>query len=128
VTGFGTRNVNYADYDDDGRLTQMNVGGVSGYDFTYSYDAMGRFEKIWITSGGQQFQYQYDAASNEIERDNIVNGVNQTYPRDALNRMRYVEVKKGATRLAYESYTYDGMNRITGVTMGQVPRIPLPTI
>jgi RHS repeat-associated protein len=32
--------------------------------------------------------------------------------------MRYVEVKKGATRLAYESYTYDGMNRITAVTYG----------
>ena len=114
VTGLGTYNVNYPSYDDDGRLTRMS--SVSGYDFTYSYDLMGRFEKIFITNGAQLFQYQYDASSNETERDNVTaNGVSQVYPRDALNRMQYMDVKKGTTILAHEGYTYDLMNRITAV-------------
>ena len=87
MAGLGSMYVNYPSYDDDGRLTRMYVSGVSGYDFTYSYDAIGRFEKIFLTNGGQLFQYHYDAASNETERDNIYNGVNQVSPRDALNRM-----------------------------------------
>ena len=47
--------VNYPSYDDDGRVTRMYVSGVTGYDFTYSYDAMGRFEKIFLTGGAQLF-------------------------------------------------------------------------
>jgi len=115
VTDLGTLNVNYPTCDDDGRLTRMYVSGVSGYDFTYSYDAMGRFEKIFITNSSQLFQYHYDAASNETERDNVSNGVNQFYPPDALNRMQYMDVKKGATTMAHEGYSYDAMNRITAV-------------
>ena len=115
VSGLGTLNVNYPTYDDDGRLIRSYVSGVSGYDFTYSYDAIGRFEKIFITNSSQLFQYHYDAASNETERDNVYNGVNQFYPPDALNRMQYMDVKKGATTLAHEGYTYDAMNRITAV-------------
>ena len=116
VTGLGFMYVNYPSYDDDGRLTRMYVSGVSGYDFTYSYDAMGRFEKIFLTNGGQLFQYHYDAASNETERDNIYNGVNQFSPRDALNRMTTWDAKKGISVLAHEGYTYDAMNRITLVS------------
>ena len=94
----------------------MYVSGVAGYDLTYSYDAMGRFEKIFITNGAQLFQYHYDAASNETQRDNNYNGVNQVYGRDELNRMTIWDVKKGATTLAHEGYTYDYMNRITLVS------------
>src|SRR5262249_35227363 len=45
VAGVNPVYVNYPSYDDDGRLTRMYVSSVSGYDFTYSYDSMGRFEK-----------------------------------------------------------------------------------
>jgi RHS repeat-associated protein len=114
VTGLGTYSINYPSYDDDGRLTRMS--SVSGYDFTYSYDAMGRFEKIFVTGGGLPlFQYYYDAASNETERDNPGNGVNQLTPRDALNRITTWDARKGATTLAHEGYTYDPMDRITVV-------------
>ena len=109
--------VNYPSYDDDGRLTRMNVSGVSTYDFTYFYDAMGRFEQIFITNGAQLFQYYYDAASNETERHNVTaNGVKQVYLRDALNRIQNMDVVKGTTTLAHEGYTYDAMNRITLVS------------
>ena len=116
VTGLGTKTVYYPSYDYDGRLTRMYVGGATGYDFTYSYDAMGRFENIFLTAGGQLFQYHYDAASNETGRDNLVNGVNQVYPRDVLNRMQYMDVKKDTTILTHAGYTYDPMNRITLVS------------
>jgi len=92
----------------------MYASGVSGgYDFTYSYDLAGRFEKIFITGSSQLFQYHYDAASNEIQRDNLFNGVTQVYPPDALNRMQYVDVTRSGNTLGHEGYTYDPMNRIT---------------
>ena len=123
IAGFGIKNVNYPTYDDDGSLTRMYVtnqdGSAAGYDYTFSYDAMGRFEKIYITNSAQLFQYYYDAASNEIERHNVYlnPAVNQVYPRDALNRMQYVDVTNGST-LGHEAYTYDPMNRITLVDYG----------
>src|SRR4029077_16145404 len=115
ITGLGTKTVNYPTYDGYDRLTRMYVTGASGYDFTYSYDAMGRFEKIFLTNSSQLFQYHYDTASKETQRDNLLNGVNQFYPPDALNRMQYMDVKNGATTLAHEGYTYNAMNRITAV-------------
>jgi RHS repeat-associated protein len=74
---------------------------------------MGRFEKIYITNSAQLFQYHYDAASNEIQRDNLYNGVTQLYPRDALNRMLSMDVRNGGSTLGHEGYTYDPMNRLT---------------
>jgi RHS repeat-associated protein len=118
VTGLGTKNVNYPTYDDDGRLTRMYVGGVSDYDYTFSYDAMGRFEKIFITNGGQLFQYYYDAASNEVQRDNRVNGVTQLYPRDELSRMQYMDVRSNGSPISHEDYNYNLMNRLTSVDRG----------
>jgi RHS repeat-associated protein len=118
VNGLGTISVNYPTYNDDGKLTRMYVTGVPDYDYTFSYDAMGRFEKIFITNSSQLFQYYYDAASNEIERDNVYiqNWVKQIYPRDNLNRMSYLDVKKGANILGHEGYVYDSMNRLRSVT------------
>jgi RHS repeat-associated protein len=116
VNGLGTISVNYPTYNDDGKLTRMNVTGVSDYDYTFSYDAMGRFEKIFITNSSQLFQYYYDAASNETQRNNVYDGVQQIYPRDDLNRMLYLDVKKGANTLGHEGYVYDSMNRSRSVT------------
>jgi YD repeat-containing protein len=82
---------------------------------------MGRFEKIFITGGAQVAQYHYDAASNETQRDSF-NGVQQIYPRDVLNRMLYLDVRKGASTLGHEGYGYSGpdgaMNRLTSVDYG----------
>jgi RHS repeat-associated protein len=119
VAGLGIKNVNYPTYDGDGKLIQMNVTGAT-YDYTFSYDAMGRFEKISPTGSPLAFQYYYDPASNETQRLRVLNGVTQLTPRDSLNRISRRDVKKGATWLAAEAYTYDRMSRLTEVDLGSI--------
>jgi hypothetical protein len=56
-------------------------------DYDFSYDSMGRFEKILVRgSNTPSFQYYYDAASNERKRHNSADNVDQIYTPDALNR------------------------------------------
>jgi RHS repeat-associated protein len=115
IPGVGPVEVHH-DYDDDGKENHLWVFPNVSYDYTFSYDPMGRFEKI-ITGGNIAFRYYYDAASNEIHRDNLLNGgVTQIYNRDSLNRIWRLDVKKGATLLGREDYGYDAMNRLTSVT------------
>jgi RHS repeat-associated protein len=109
------KSVNYV-YDDDGKVTRTFVDGAS-YDYDFSYDGMGRFEKILVHgSPNPSFQYYYDAASNEKQRFNFLNRVTQIYPRDALNRMSRLDVMKDGTTLSSEVYGYDPMNRLTSVS------------
>ena len=111
-----TKDVDYPTYTDDGRVTRMFVNGASpAYDYTFSYDSMGRFEKIQLTGSSVLFQYHYDAASNDFQRDNLYNGVTQIYPRDELNRMTNVELQ-GASSAAREVYDYYTIGRLRTVT------------
>ena len=48
VIGLGIKNVTYPLYDDDGKVKQISAAGV--YDYTFGYDAAGRFETI--STGG----------------------------------------------------------------------------
>jgi RHS repeat-associated protein len=120
VNGVGNlRDVNYPSYDDDGRLTRMYVYGISpAYDYTFSYDSIGRFEKITPTGGTVTFQYYYDAASNEMQRYNWANRIAQNYVPDELNRIKSVEVKNTLTntRLGIENYDYYPISRLHSVT------------
>ncbi len=121
VNGVGNmRDVNYPTHDDDGRLTRVYAAGVSpAYDYTFSYDNMGRFEKIFITGNPNvQFQYSYDAASNETQRYNWANHIAQNYVPDSLNRMTSAEVKNTSTntQLGLESYDYYPIGRLHTVT------------
>jgi RHS repeat-associated protein len=110
----GNQDVQYA-YDADGKDTRVYLTSA-GYDYTFTYDAMGRFEKIFMTGASNpSFQYRYDAASNEVERDNLTNSVNQFYSRDALDRMSERDVKLSATVLSSEAYGYDAMSRMLSV-------------
>ena len=113
-----TKNVNYPSYDDDGKLLRMFVDNASpAYDYTFSYDAMGRFEKIFATrQANPYFQYQYDPASNEKQRDSLFNGISQIYPRDELNRMTKVELTNDGTPFAREVYDYWPIGRLHTVT------------
>ncbi len=94
------------------KQTRLSVTGAS-YDYTFGYDAMGRFETIKPTGGAVSFQYKYDAASNEVERDNLLNSVNQFYGRDNLSRMTQRDVKLSTSVISTELYGYDVMSRLT---------------
>lgn len=115
------KNVDY-EYDDDGKQRHLYVNGAS-YDYTFSYDAMGRFEKISLTGGSNAFQYYYDPASNETRRYNWINSVDQVYPRDSLNRWWRCDVIKNGL-LSREVYTYDRMSRLIEVARSDGKRDP----
>jgi RHS repeat-associated protein len=117
IPGVGPVEVHH-DYDDDGKENHLWVFPNVSYDYTFSYDpTYGRFETIKPTGGNIAFRYYYDAASNEIHRDNLLNGgVTQIYNRDSLNRIWRLDVKKGANLLGREDYGYDAMNRLVSVT------------
>jgi RHS repeat-associated protein len=121
VTGLGSKDVHYINYDGDGRLTHMNVAGAS-YDYTFGYDEMGRFESITPTGGSVGFEYSYDGASNVVHRYSYFNGntIDQYTPRDSLNRMSGRWLKKNGIPFAAQGYTYDRMNRLTEVDWGSV--------
>ena len=118
VTGLGIKDVYYPSYDDSGKLTRMYVNGVSGYDYTFGYDEMGRFETIAPTNQSVAFQYYYDPASNEIQRRNYLSNpdLDQFYHRDNLSRIWQLEIKKGAILLGREDYGYDELNRLISTT------------
>jgi RHS repeat-associated protein len=123
LTGLGTKNVNY-EYDvvalrgGEGKPTRMYVTG-EGYDYDFRYDDMGRFEKILPHgSTNPSFQYYYDNASNETQRHNYLNGVDQFYNPDSLNRMTTVDLKRNGSRFALESYDYYPIGRLHTVTRG----------
>src|SRR4029077_7027076 len=58
----------------------------------------------------------YDPAANETQRDNLFDGVSQIYPRDNLNRMQNLDLKKNGNTLGHEGYDYDEMSRLQSVT------------
>jgi RHS repeat-associated protein len=125
IPGLGTKLVNYPPYDDDGRLTGVSVTNPN-YDYTYSYDGAGRFWKIFASANlnNALFEYQYDGASNEINRLTYLTGptIKQVYARDSLNRMESRVLKRNTATISgtLEAYTYDHMNRIRGVTRGDL--------
>jgi len=119
-----TKDVNY-EYNvalrgTDGKPTRMYVTPVPSpsYDYDFRYDDMGRFEKIFIRANAVQFQYSYDDASNETQRYNWFNHVNQIYNPDNLNRPGRVELQHDGTVFARQVYDYYPIGRLHTVTRG----------
>lgn len=78
---------------------------------------MGRFEKIFAHfNNALQFQYSYDDASNETQRHNQLNGVNEFYNPDNLNRPTTADLQHNGTRLARELYDYAPSGELDTVT------------
>ena len=113
-----TMTINYPTYTDDGKLTRVFVTGANpAYDYSFSYDNMGRFEKIQPTNGSVLFQYSYNAASDDVERDNLLNGVTQNYPRDELHRITSVELQGASPGpVPREVYDYYPIGRLRTAT------------
>ncbi len=121
-----TQAVSY-EHDNDGRVRHLWVPGV-GYDYTQTYDSLGRLKTI-LPTGGQSpsYQYGYDEASNVTRRDSFANGTWIDYEPDALNRIGALKVNlPSAMPMPYgtpttrnwftrEVYGYDMMNRLSSV-------------
>ena len=119
-----TRNVTYEYVPSlrgaEGKPTRMYVtsenGAGVGYDYDFRYDDLGRFEKILAHGAANpSFQYYYDNASNETQRRNCVNGVDQFYNPDNLNRIGMVDLQKNGS-FAHETYSYYPTGRLYTVT------------
>ncbi len=124
ITGFGVTEVHYQ-YDKnlrgaDGKPTLLYVNNLGdGYDLDYRYDAMGRLEKILQHNATSPwFQYHYDAASNETQRDSLLNHITQIYNPDSLNRPTRVELQHNGATFAVETYDYYPIGRLHTVTRG----------
>ena len=110
--GASSKDVAYY-YDLDGKVTRMTVV-ANAYDYTYSYDARGRLEKITDTlTGALKFQYYYDAASNETKRHNWINGVAQQYTYNVLDQISARDLLKGTSNLASETYVHHARGPVT---------------
>ena len=117
ITGLATHEVDY-EYDDDGHQSRLHITPTT-YDYTFTYDTLGRFENIGPTNNPNSIQYHYiyDKASNEWWRRNLFSHMDQIYTRDSLNRMSRLDIRQTSSNvIGYESYGYDGMNRVTTIT------------
>jgi RHS repeat-associated protein len=92
-------------YDSSNKNTRLYVTSA-GYDYTFGYDAIGRFQTI-SAGASQLFGYGYDSASNVTDRTNLANGVNQHYIIDALNRIQERDLVRAGSAFAYEVYGYE---------------------
>jgi RHS repeat-associated protein len=125
INGFGVTEVHYQ-YDKtlrgtDGKPTLMYVNNLGdNYDYDFRYDEMGRFEKIMVHNSSLLFQYHYDNASNETQRNNLFNHINQIYDPDELNRTRKVELRYNNSGFWLESYDYYPIGRLHTVTRGNL--------
>jgi RHS repeat-associated protein len=92
-------------------------GSDAGYDYDLRCDWMGRFEKILVHNAADaRFQYYYDDANNDWRRQNKVNGVDQYYNPDSLNRPTTVDLQHNGSTFARESYGYYDIGRLHTVT------------
>ncbi len=111
----------------NGRPTRIYVPGVSGggYDYSFRYDDMDRFEKI-LRNGltYPHYQYYYDNASNETQRRGFLSNtatVDQFYNPNSLNRIGKVELKRNNnsyTPQEFEDYSYYPNGQLYSVTRG----------
>ncbi len=122
------------DYDERNRLTQRidNIDGVSRsisytYDarsnrtsvttasgtVNYTFDVRNRLDKV-IENGVITADYDYNAVSRLVHTT-FANGTSETRQYDDLNRLKYLENRKGDTILSSYTYTLDKVSNRTKV-------------
>jgi len=124
-------------YDTVGNRTNLKVNGATHA--TYTYDAANRLTNI-ADSTNLSFVHTYDAA-NRLTSRSAPNGVTSNYVYDDLNRLTSLMHAAGATTLsgnlytyddasnisswttqtAQRAYTYDAVDRLTGVSNFELP-------
>ncbi|OUL33998.1 putative Ig domain-containing protein [Nostoc sp. 106C] len=122
------------DYDERDRLVKRtdNIGGVSR-NISYTYDAASNRTSVTTASGTVNYtfdvrnrldqviedgvvttDYDYDVVSNLV-RTTFVNGTQEIRQYDDLNRLKYLENRKGDSVLSSYTYTLDKVGNRTKV-------------
>lgn len=99
---------------------QVGYGDAASNQTTWTYDAANR--RIGqVLPGGDSWQYVYDAASNLTQLTDA-NGTVVEHTYDDANRLlrRDITLGQGVIGPVEEAYTYDGLDRATQATMGNV--------
>jgi len=124
-------------YDTVGNRTKLKVNGATFA--TYTYDAANRMTSL-ADGANQNFTYNYDAA-NRVTSRNAPNGVTSNYAYDDLDRLTSLMHSAGSmvlsgntytyndannlsswtTQTAQRTYSYDAVDRLTGVTNFSTP-------
>jgi RHS repeat-associated protein len=107
-------------YDTAGRRSTMTVAGQP--QLVYGYDNANRLTSI--TQGIQSVGFTYDSA-NRRSTLTLPNGIVATYTYDDGSRLTDITYKLNTTTIGNLSYSYDSVNRRTGVT-GTLARTGLP--
>lgn len=118
ATAGGIQDVVYTYDPVTGRLSDAAVGvGVNqSYDRIFGYDARGRISTLGDKWRGNNIQYVYDAASNIIKRNSLINNSSIVYGRDNLNRISNRDVNRPVgTLISSETYGYDTLSRLTTI-------------
>ncbi len=99
-------------YDTAGNRTKLKLNGATYA--TYTYDAVNRLTSL-KDSANLSFAYSYDAA-NRLTSRGAPNGVTSSYCYDDLDRLTSLMHNKGATTLSGNLYTYNDANNISSWT------------
>jgi RHS repeat-associated protein len=125
-------------YDFAGNLLTIQSSNTGGASVTYGYDALNRLSKVTDNRlGSIVTTYSYDKVGN-LSGYLYPNGVQTGFTYDTLNRLKNIQIAKGASTLASYaytlglagnragvtelggrsvSYTYDSLYRLTGETI-----------
>ena len=124
-------------YDTVGNRTKLKVNGATYA--TYTYDSVNRLTNL-ADGAGLNFTYSYDTASRLTSRT-APNGVTSSYAYDGLDRLTSLihtaggntlngnlyayndahNILSWTTQTAQRTYTYDAVDRLTGVANFEIP-------
>ena len=104
-------------FDELGRKTQITVqDGTNSYTTNYSYDNLGRLDKLTDGSGNLIVDYDYHAVSGQLIKETNGNGTYTSYSYDLAGQLiSLVNSQADGKVNSRFDYTYDNLGRRTGV-------------
>jgi RHS repeat-associated protein len=110
LSGAPSRTIGYT-YDVAGNKTSVITPSQT---VNYTYDSRNRLNKV-IQNGTTLADYDYNAVNN-LTSTTFSNGTQETRQYDLLNRLTYLENKKGGTVLSSYAYILDKVGNRTQIT------------
>ena len=104
-------------FDELGRKTQITVqDGTNTYTTNYSYDSLGRLDKLTDGNGNLIIDYDYHFVSGQLVKETNGNGTYTSYSYDLVGQLiSLVNAQADGTVNSRFDYTYDNLGRRTEV-------------